>query len=102
MVTSYVRPSYSLLSIQKAFRSVSDLRMTLSARQHAFRLGLDDFEIIHVIQAISTTDFYKSMPSKKWPRSEYQDVYKVHWNGLYLYIKFQRIHGYVVVSFKTV
>lgn len=99
---SYTEPSYDLRLIQKSLSTVKSLRMTLSSRKDAFSLGFDDDEIVSVIQSIAPEDFYKSMPSLKMPDLPNQDVYRVFWNRLYLYIKFQYVNGFLVVSFKLV
>lgn len=98
----YQTPTYDLCVVQQAMNNVGKLRMTKRARTDAVALGLDDQDIVDVIQSIGPRDFYKTMPSLKLPDAQYQDVYKVVWEELYLYIKFQYIGGYLVVSFKLV
>lgn len=44
-------------------------------------------------------EFYKSMTTHADHR-DWQDVYRSEWNGIMLYIKFQRDGDYFVVSFK--
>lgn len=101
-MSDYRKPTYDLCTIQQAMNHVGKLRMTKSARTDAVALGLDDQEIIDVLQSIEPSDFYKTMPSITMPDAQNQDVYKVMWEELYLYIKFQYIGGYLVVSFKLV
>lgn len=102
MTASYSTPTYDLNTIKINMNSVSKLRMTQSSRRSAVALGFDDQDVVDVIQAIRATDFYKTMPSTKIPNAQNQDVYKVHWKSLYLYVKFQFLNGFLVVSFKVV
>jgi len=95
-----MNPTYQLQDIKNALNRVSKLRMTRVARQGANELGMDDQDIINAIQAITPSQFYKTMPSNKLPNALYLDVYRTHWNGKNVYAKFQDVCGFLVVSFK--
>lgn len=97
------KPSYSLALIKKTFSRVNDLNMTFSAMAGQYELGLSDQDVVDAIQALDSKDFYKSMPPKNPLFSGWHDVYKSHFLGEYLYIKFQfDKHGKVIISFKAV
>ena len=74
--------------------------MTGTARKGSFSLGMDDQSVVDAIQSLTTSDFYKSMPSEKKPLSPYHDVYKFDWSNKKIYAKFQDFGGLLVVSFK--
>lgn len=74
--------------------------MTASARAGLIALDWDDEVAVKVIQKLTRREFYKSMTcyadSKIW-----QDVYRASYEGVELYIKFQRDEqGYFTISFK--
>ena len=54
---------------------------------------------LRVVQALKRGDFFKSMTTHA-DHHDWQDVYHSEWNGIMLYIKFQREDDYFVVSFK--
>ena len=56
-------------------------------------------DALAVVQKLIRKNFYKSMTSHAEHRF-WQDVYHGQWNGIALYIKFQRAGEYFVVSFK--
>lgn len=94
-------PAYDLSTIKQALSSVSKLRMTGSAQQTMFALGLVEDDVINVIQALTPADFYKSMAPQNPKFIHWQDVYRPYYQGLQLYVKFQLGHnGQVVISFK--
>lgn len=58
-------------------------------------------DVVNAIQALTKYDFYKSMPPEKPGFIAWQDVYKSHFNGIALYIKFQiGTQGELILSFK--
>lgn len=97
---SFTQPTYNLSSIKAALCSVSSLRMTGSSRITATALGFDDQDVVDAIQAIKSTDFYKTMPPIKMPSSPNHDVYRFSFKGVEIYAKFQNLCGFIVVSFK--
>lgn len=92
--------TYNLQNIKDQFSSVSVLRMTLSARQGASELGMDDQDVVNAIKSLTSHDFHKTMPSEKMPSAAHFDVYKFVWEGNNIYAKFQDLNGLLVVSFK--
>jgi len=94
-------PSYSLKKIKSVFNSPYNLNMTYSASQGAAALNFNDQDVVDAIQALTTKDFYKSMPPVSINFTAWQDVYKSTFRGIKLYIKFQiNDDGEAVVSFK--
>lgn len=75
--------------------------MTKTARRGATSLGFDDQDIVDAIQSITSSHFYKTMPSDTsgYP---HHDVYKFVFKNVYIYLKFQDLAGHMVVSFKEV
>lgn len=100
MTTSFTTSTYNLNTVKAALSSVSNLRMTGVARRGAVSLGMDDSDIVNAIQSLKISDFYKTMASEKMPQYGNMDVYKTNWNGQNIYMKFQNIAGFIVVSFK--
>jgi len=93
-------PSYHLKGIQMAFQTVSDLRLTRTARRTITELGLNLEDTVMIIQSLEKRDFYKSMTTYADHRV-WQDVYHANFNGLALYIKFAMDNeGHLIVSFK--
>jgi motility quorum-sensing regulator/GCU-specific mRNA interferase toxin len=89
-----------LMVLKEAFKKVSDLRITRTARRTIFGLGLNLENVVFIIQSLSSKNFYKSMTTyadhKVW-----QDVYHFQYNSLNLYIKFMiDDEGHLIVSFK--
>ena len=97
-----LRPAYALAGFQREFSSEAALRMTKSAQDSAWSLGLSRIEVVDIIQRTTPACFYKSMTT--WGDSRiWQDVYRVPWNGLLLYLKFSvDDRGRYIVSLKEV
>lgn len=62
------------------------LRMTRTAQDCCFALGLSLQDVVEVVQSMRRSQFYKSMTSHADPRV-WQDAYHVPWAGLELYVK---------------
>lgn len=93
-------PHYRLESIKTAFAMTASLRMTKTARDTAFALGLLLADVVRIIQGITRKQFYKSMTSLADHRI-WQDVYHVPVESTVLYVKFTTdAQGYLVISFK--
>jgi motility quorum-sensing regulator/GCU-specific mRNA interferase toxin len=93
-------PHYALESIKTTFATTASLRMTKTARDTAFALGLLLADVVTVIQCITRAQFYKSMTSLADHRI-WQDVYHVPIKSTVLYVKFTTdAQGYLVISFK--
>ena len=81
------RPQYPLTSIKAAFADPASLNRSFVSRQGADDLGMDDQEVVSVIQALTHADFEKSMTSMA-DRRIWQDVYRPGNAGRELYVKF--------------
>ena len=93
-------PHYALDSIQSTFTTETSLRMTRTAQDTAFLLGLLLGDVVRIIQSMTRVQFYKSMTSLGDHRI-WQDVYHVPFEILVLYVKFTTdAQGYLVISFK--
>jgi motility quorum-sensing regulator / GCU-specific mRNA interferase toxin len=94
------RPHHALSLIQAEFSTVRKLRMTKTAQDCAFALGLTLEDVKEIIQSLSPKHFYKAMTSHV-SNAIWQDVYHIAWQGYVLYIKFTtNPEGYLVISFK--
>ena len=82
-----LKPHYPLDDIKAAFADSAALNRSYTSRQGIDDLGLDEGDVVAVIQALTLSDFDKSMTSladhKVW-----QDVYKPMRDGRKLYVKF--------------
>ncbi len=94
-------PHYRLSEIQAQMDTVQGLRLTESAKVGIRRAGMANADAVEVVQSLSRRNFYKSMTSQADHRV-WQDVYHAEWNGLELYVKFQRDAAgfYFTISFK--
>jgi len=79
--------------------TVQEMNLTVSARTGIRAVGMAQADALAVVQGLTRKDFYKSMTTHADHRL-WQDVYHGQWNGIALYIKFQREDEYFVVSFK--
>lgn len=101
-MTDINKPKYDLEAIKLAFDSVDKLRMTATAMQGQYELGFHDQDVVDAIQALESSDFYKSMSPAHANFTSWHDVYKSKFNGAQLYIKFQiDSRGEVIISFKV-
>lgn len=100
MTANFTTPTYNLTSIKEAFNCADKLRITRTARQGAMSLGMDDNDIVNAIQSITAINFHKTMPSENMPHLPHFDVYRITWNSINIYTKFQDIGAFMVVSFK--
>ncbi len=95
-----LKPTYDLTSIKAEFATVGGLRMTVSARNGAFGLGLTLAGVVVLIQGISRRHFFKSMTSFA-DHTVWQDVYHVPCEDTVLYVKFTvDVEGHIVISLK--
>ncbi len=96
-----MRAFYSLAGIKKLV-SQGSYRITDSALRGAFSMGFDDEDIAAcVVKTAERRDFYKSMAARKFP-GLMQDVYKLNYQGQWVYLKVQVSRGgdAVIISFK--
>lgn len=92
-------PHYPLAEIQAQMTTAQAMNLTISARGGIRAMGMAQDDALAVVQGLTRKRFYKSMTTHADHRV-WQDVYHGQWNGIALYIKFQREGEYFVVSFK--
>lgn len=92
-------PHYPLAEIQIQMKTVQEMNLTVSALTGIRAAGMAQANALAVVQGLTGKNFYKSMTTHADHRV-WQDVYHGQWNGVALYIKFQRAGEYFVVSFK--
>lgn len=80
------KPTYDLEGFRQEFSSVRALRMTRTAQNTAWTLGLSLAGVVLVVQSMRREHFYKSMTSYA-DHTVWQDVYLVPWESLTLYVK---------------
>lgn len=90
---------YSLAEIQAQMMTVPAMNLTGSARNGIRQAGMAQTDALDVVKKLGRGEFYKSMTTHA-DHHDWQDVYHSEWNGIMLYIKFQRDGDYFVVSFK--
>ena len=81
------KPHYSLEAIKTAFADPDGLNRTVTAADGADDLGMEDADVVAVIQALRRSDFDKSMTSHD-DHTVWQDVYKPAVAERTLYVKF--------------
>ena len=91
-------PHYKL-AIVKTLVDAGKIRTTFSARQGALELGLDEYGICAVVEALSDRDFHKSMTTHADHRV-WQDVYRPATPAGDVYVKLTVIDDVLIVSFK--
>lgn len=97
-------PSYEPGLVQELVRR-SRYRITGTAAEGARALGFDAQDIRECLLELSAFDFYKTMPSNRFP-DRWQDVYRRCYLGVDLYLKLQVVPGddarglLVIISFK--
>ncbi|MDH0300182.1 MULTISPECIES: type II toxin-antitoxin system MqsR family toxin [unclassified Pseudomonas] len=79
--------------------SQGKVRSTRAAIQGAHALGLQPRQILDVVRALMPSDFYKSMTTYHDHRL-WQDVYHVHAQLGWIYVKLTVVDDVLVVSFK--
>ena len=89
---------YSLKTI-KEFISENKYVVTLSARQSYIAIGLEDDEVLAVIDNLKPMNLYKSMTSYN-NHLLWHDVYHSSYEGIELYIKLQVKEDVIIISFK--
>ena len=82
-----LKQHYALADIKAAFADPASLNRSFASRQGADDLDMDDSEVVAVIQALTLSDFDKSMTSMA-DHKVWQDVYKPVRDGRTLYVKF--------------
>ncbi|MBK7720082.1 MAG: type II toxin-antitoxin system MqsR family toxin [Giesbergeria sp.] len=87
------------LAVVKALVETGEVRATHAARVGAVALGLELFDMMAVVMALTPTDFYKSMTTHA-DHTVWQDVYRPSTQAGDLYLKLTVIDDVLIVSFK--
>lgn len=87
------------LTVVKALVQGGKLRATHSARVGASALGFDFRDMMGVVMALTSADFYKSMTSHA-DHTVWQDVYRPSTQAGDVYLKLTIIDDVLIVSFK--
>ncbi len=95
-----LKPTYDLTSIKAEFATVDGLRMTVSARNSAFGLGLTLAGVVALLQGITRRHFYKSMTSFA-DHTVWQDVYHVPYDDIVLYGETTPVMDMEIVMYST-
>lgn len=93
------QPHYDLKAIVAQMVSVDAMNLTQSAAEGIKAVGMKKTDALEVVQGLSGANFYKSMTSYE-DHKVWQDVYHAEWRGKELYLKFQQVGEYYVISFK--
>lgn len=87
------------LAVVKALVAAGKVQTTHAARAGANALGLDYAEMLAVVSALSSADFYKSMTTHV-DHTIWQDVYRPRTDVGDVYLKLTVIDDVLIVSFK--
>ncbi len=93
------KPHYTLADIKAQMATVSEMNLTVSAKLGIRQAGMSATDALAAVRGLTLADFYKSMTTHH-DHTVWQDVYHTTWNSRALYVKFQRVGVYFVISFK--
>lgn len=93
------RTPHTSLTNVKALLRRGEVRFTQSARVGASELGLDTFDIVAVVLALTPADFHKSMTTHA-DHTVWQDVYRPSTCMGAVYLKLTVVEDLLIVSFK--
>ena len=95
------KPHYPLAAIKATFSDPDQLNRTFTAKRDAVDLGMDDDAVVDLIQALTFSDFDKSMTSFVDHRI-WQDVYRPSVDDKTIYLKFtlDAQQAFLLISFK--
>lgn len=93
------RTPHCKLTTVKALVEVGKVRATHAARLGAAGLGLELSDMLAVVMALTTADFYKSMTTRV-DHTIWQDVYRPSTHCGDVYLKLTVIDDVLIVSFK--
>ncbi len=93
------RTPHCKLSVVKALAEAGKVRTTHAARTGANELGLAFSDMLAVVMALTTADFYKSMTTHA-DHTVWQDVYRPSTQAGDVYLKLTVIDDVLIVSFK--
>jgi motility quorum-sensing regulator/GCU-specific mRNA interferase toxin len=93
------RKPHCPLPVIRSMTKEGKVRATISAVASAYALGFDFDEMVSVVMALTSKDFYKSMTTladhKVW-----QDVYRPVTKAGEIYLKLMVVDDVLIVSFK--
>jgi motility quorum-sensing regulator/GCU-specific mRNA interferase toxin len=87
------------LTVVKAMVEAGKVRTTHAARSGADALGLEFSQMLDVVMALTSADFYKSMTTHA-DHTLWQDVYRPSTQVGDVYLKLTVIDDVLIVSFK--
>jgi motility quorum-sensing regulator/GCU-specific mRNA interferase toxin len=87
------------LAVVKTLVEAGKVRTTHAARVGATALGLELFDMLAVVMALTPADFYKSMTTHA-DHTVWQDVYRPRSQAGDVYLKLTVIDDVLIVSFK--
>jgi motility quorum-sensing regulator/GCU-specific mRNA interferase toxin len=87
------------LSTVKAMLEAGKVRITTSALAGADTLGLDFDEVVSIVMALTSKEFYKSLTSYN-NHKEWQDVYRPITHVGEVYLKLIVVDDVLILSFK--
>lgn len=93
------RTPHCKLSTVKALIDAGKVRTTHAAREGATELGLEPSDMLAVVMALTSADFYKSMTTHA-DHTIWQDVYRPSTRVGDVYLKLTVIDSVLIVSFK--
>lgn len=88
-----------MLTVVKALVEAGKVRTTHAARVGASALGLSFSDMLDVVMARTSADFYKSMTTHA-DHTAWQDVYRPSTRAGDVYLKLTVIDDVLIVSFK--
>lgn len=94
------KPHYELEEVKSVVRRFGINAFTVTARNGAALMGLNEVGAVSVVLGMGRNDFYKSMTTHADSRN-WQDVYRVMTpTGKVAYVKVTSRDGAVVIQFK--
>jgi len=93
------RTPHCKLPVLKALIEAGEVRMTASAVAGAEALGFDRIDVVDLVLALSSDDFFKSMTTYADHRI-WQDVYRLTTPSGDVYLKLTVLDDVLIVSFK--
>ena len=93
------RTPHCKLAVVKTLVEAGKVRTTHAARVGATALGLELFDMLAVVMALTPADFYKSMTTHA-DHTVWQDVYRPRSQAGDVYLKLTVIDDVLIVSFK--
>lgn len=93
------RTPHCKLAMVKALVEAGKVRTTHAARAGANELGFEFSDMLDVVMALTSADFYKSMTTHA-DHTVWQDVYRPSTQAGDVYLKLTVIDNVLIVSFK--